>query len=91
MEKEYKVCQSCGMPFKNDPKGGGTNADGSKSKMYCSLCYQNGKFTQPDMTASQMQAFVKGKLKEMGFLHSLFAGPFSKGIPKLARWNKQAQ
>ena len=86
MEKEYKMCQSCGMPFKNDPKGGGTNADGSKSKMYCSLCYENGKFTQPDITAEEMQAFVKGKLRKLGAIHKLFAGFFASGTPKLARW-----
>lgn len=28
--KTYKNCQSCGMPMKSDPKGGGTNADGLK-------------------------------------------------------------
>jgi hypothetical protein len=88
MEKEYKVCQSCGMPFKNDPNGGGTNADGSKSRKYCSYCFVSGKFTQPDMTAEQMQAFVKGKLKELGFIHKLFAGMFVKGIPHLERWKK---
>ncbi|MEZ5145910.1 MAG: zinc ribbon domain-containing protein [Bacteroidales bacterium] len=32
MEKTYKNCQSCGMPLKRDEKGGGTNADGSKTK-----------------------------------------------------------
>lgn len=89
MEKEYKMCQSCGMPFKNDPKGGGTNTDGSKSKMYCSLCYENGKFTQPDMTAEQMQAFVKGKLRELGGIHKLFAGFFASGTSKLARWRQK--
>jgi hypothetical protein len=84
-EKTYKACQSCGMPFRNDPEGGGTEADGSKSRMYCSYCYKNGKFTQPDWTAEQMQAFVKDKLKSMPF-HRLFAGLFVKGIPKLERW-----
>ena len=29
MDKIYKVCQSCGMPQKKDPKGGGTNKNGS--------------------------------------------------------------
>jgi hypothetical protein len=33
------------MPLKKDEKGGGTNADGSKSVIYCSKCYENGKFT----------------------------------------------
>jgi hypothetical protein len=87
METTYKNCQSCGMPFKNDPKGGGRNADGTTSKKYCSYCYDNGKFTQPDMTAAEMQKFVKEKLKSMGFFHRLFAGLFVKGIPKLERWN----
>ena len=31
----YKNCQSCGMPLSRDPNGGGTNADGSASAMYC--------------------------------------------------------
>lgn len=39
------------------------------------------------MTASQMQEFVKGKMKGMDF-PSFLAGFFTKGIPKLERWNK---
>lgn len=81
----YKNCQSCGMPLKKDPNGGGTEKDGSKSKMYCSYCYQNGSFTQPNITVTEMQSFVKGKMKEMGF-PGFLAGFFTKGIPKLERW-----
>ena len=87
MESKYTMCQSCGMPLKRDPKGGGTNADGSKSTMYCSHCYEAGKFTAPDMTAAGMQAFAKMKMKEMGF-PGFMAGLFAKKIPKLARWNR---
>ena len=82
---KYKNCQSCGMPLKKDTKGGGSNADGSTNTMYCSHCYENGAFKQPDISASQMQVFVKNKLKEMGF-PGFIAGFFTKGIPKLARW-----
>ena len=85
MEKVYKNCQSCGMPLKKDPKGGGTNTDGSKSTMYCSHCYEAGKFTKPDMTAQEMQEFVVTKLKEMKF-PGFLAKYFAKGIPKLERW-----
>jgi len=73
------------MPLKKDEKGGGTNADGTKSNMYCSRCYENSKFTNPDMTAEQMQLLVKGKMKEMGF-PGFLSGFFIKGIPKLERW-----
>ena len=88
MEKSFKNCQSCGMPLNKDPQGGGTNIDGTLSKMYCSRCFENGKFKQPDWTVNQMQDFVKGKMKEMGF-PGFLAGFFTKGIPKLERWKNK--
>ncbi|MGH7456020.1 MAG: zinc ribbon domain-containing protein, partial [bacterium] len=57
MQKTHKNCQGCGMPLKRDKKGGGTNADGTKSMMYCSHCYEGGKFTWPNVTVGEMQAF----------------------------------
>jgi NAD-dependent SIR2 family protein deacetylase len=86
MPTTYKNCQSCGMPMKRDEKGGGTNADGSKSTMYCSRCYENGKFVRPDITVTEMQAIVKDKIKEFGF-PGFLAGLFTKNIPKLERWS----
>ena len=46
--KEYKFCQSCGMPKNKDKGNGGTEKDGSKSEKYCSYCYQNGEFFMKD-------------------------------------------
>ena len=83
--KKYRNCQSCGMPLSKDPEKGGTNADGSKSIMYCSYCYKEGNFTQPEFTAKKMQQFCKEKMKEMGF-PGFLAGFFTMGIPKLERW-----
>ena len=88
METAYKNCQSCGMPMKRDEKGGGTKADGSKSKMYCSKCYEAGSFRHPGMTADEMRVLVKGKLKEFGF-PGFIAGLFTKGIPNLQRWKNK--
>jgi hypothetical protein len=76
------------MPLKKDPQGGGSNADGTKSVMYCSYCYENGEFLQPNITAKEMQVFVKGKLKKMGF-PGFIAGWMCKGIPKLERWQNK--
>jgi hypothetical protein len=88
MEKVYKFCQSCGMPMKKDEKGGGTHADGSKSPKFCSYCYQDGKFTSPEITtAKEMQQFVKLNMKEMG-IPGFLTGFFTYGIPKLERWRK---
>lgn len=86
MSNVYKNCQSCGMPLSRDEKGGGTEADGTKSTMYCSHCYENGRFTLPDLTVEQMKDRVKGKLAEFG-IPRFAAGFFTRNIPKLKRWN----
>jgi hypothetical protein len=78
------------MPLNKDPKGGGTEASGAKSAMYCSYCFEGGKFTDPNMTVGAMQEFVKAKMKEMGF-PGFLAGFFTKGIPKLERWKTSAK
>ena len=85
MKPAYKNCQSCGMPLSKDPKGGGMEVDGTKSQMYCSHCYQDGKFTLPDITVQQMQERVKQKIKEMG-LPGFMASFFARKVPKLERW-----
>ena len=85
METTHKYCQSCGMPRSKDPKGGGTNADGSVSRTYCSHCFAAGQFTLPDITADEMKERVRGKLREMGF-PGFLAGLFTRNIPKLERW-----
>ena len=88
--KKYRNCQSCGMPLCKDPKGegGGQNTNGELSYKYCSYCYEDGEFLQPDITAKEMQVFVKNKIREMGGFMKLFAGLFTKGIPNLERWKK---
>jgi len=75
------------MPLSRDAAGGGTHADGSKSGMYCSHCYRDGKFSLPDLTMEGMQERVKGKLKEMG-IPGFLTGLFTRNIPKLERWKK---
>jgi putative zinc ribbon protein len=90
MKSAYKNCQSCGMPLKRDEQGGGTNADGSKSTVYCSHCYQRGQFVLTDITAAQMQERVRQKLREHG-IPGFLTGLMTKGIPKLERWQQQSQ
>ncbi len=73
-------CQSCGMPLSKD--------NGKReSEEYCSKCFQNGKFTDPNITLEEMKIKVKGKMNEMhipGFLASFFM----KDMNKLKRWAK---
>ena len=84
--KKYKNCQSCGMPLRKDLKGSGTNKNGKLSHKYCSHCYEDGEFKQPEITMGEMQEKVKAKMQEMGGIFKLFANYFAKKIPKLERW-----
>lgn len=81
-------CQSCGMPLSKDKNGGGTNTDGSLSTEYCSNCYQNGKFTEPNITLEQMIDKVMGKMKEM-HIPKFLAKSFTKNMSELKRWQQQ--
>ena len=83
-----KLCQSCSMPLSKDVKGGGTNADGSLSDKYCSLCYQDGQFTMPDLTAGEMQDFCVEQLTKQG-VPKVMAWLFTRSIPKLERWQSR--
>ncbi|HHL45314.1 MAG TPA: hypothetical protein ENJ24_01940 [Gammaproteobacteria bacterium] len=75
------------MSLNNDKKGGGTEADGSISRNYCSNCYRNGRFTQPELTACQMQKRLERKMRELN-IPPFVARLFTRKIPKLARWNQ---
>ena len=79
------LCQSCGMPLSRDVLGGGSNADGSRSREYCSHCYEGGRFREPNLSVEEMMTKVEGKLRSMhipGFL----ARRLSRNIPTLNRW-----
>lgn len=83
-----KCCQSCGMPLAKDPMGGGTEASGKKNKLYCSYCYQRGSFAFPFLSAEQMVARVRGRLKEAG-VSRFFSWLMTRHIPHLQRWRKK--
>lgn len=85
MEKIYKNCQSCGMPINKDPEKGGTNADGSKSGMYCSYCYTDGGIYTTRNFCPQMKEFCTQKMVEMKIPRFL-AKFYAMGIPRLERW-----
>lgn len=86
-----KFCQSCGFPLKNDKKGGGSEADGSISTQYCSMCYENGEFLNPPeiKTAKQFQAYCIEQMKADG-MNGLWAWILTRGIPRLDRWKHAA-
>ena len=84
------ICQSCGIPRRQDPHSGGTEADGSRSALYCSYCYKNGAFTEPQIdTAAKMQRFCIEQMVQSGMWRPM-AWLFTRRIPKLQRWRQTA-
>jgi hypothetical protein len=82
-----KYCQSCGMPMKQDPQKGATNADGTLNQKYCSYCYQEGKFTW-EGNVSDFQEFCRQKMIEGGH-NRLMSWVFTRGMSRLERWKSK--
>lgn len=74
------------MPMKMDKKGGGTEKDGTHSVLYCSSCYEDGNFKDPNMTVTEMQQLVDKILKDEMKWNRLFRWLAVKQIPTLSRW-----
>ncbi|MBP3225440.1 MAG: zinc ribbon domain-containing protein, partial [Methanobrevibacter sp.] len=53
-------CNSCGRPIVKEDYG--TNEDGSLNPEFCKDCFQDGKYTEPDITLTEM---IVRKSKEM--------------------------
>jgi Putative zinc ribbon domain len=80
-------CQSCGMPFSRDERGGGTNADGSRNKEFCSHCYSDGRFTEPNLSVEEMMDRVEKKLRTL-HIPGFVARRITANIPNLSRWHE---
>lgn len=61
-EKLYTNCQSCGMRF-SSARFYGKNKDESNSNAFCEDCYQNGEFTEPELTLEQVKEKAKPFIK----------------------------
>ena len=85
MEERY--CQSCGMPMGPTDELYGTEADGSKSKDYCSYCYANGAFTA-ECTMQEMIDFCVQPMVENipGMTEEGARAMMNEHFPKLKRW-----
>lgn len=77
------------MPLQTKDAGDcrGTEADGGKSEKWCTLCYADGRFRNPDMTEAEMVTIVDKALREQKS-----SAPFRflarKQVPRLERWRK---
>ena len=79
------ICQSCGMPMGNTDLLG-TNQDGSKNTEYCTYCYQNGSFTDSDMTLQKMIEVCVPFMVQEGMAEEEARKQLNEFLPGLKRW-----
>ncbi|MCL2659110.1 MAG: zinc ribbon domain-containing protein [Acidobacteriaceae bacterium] len=85
---EWKMCQSCGMPFgKEHRRFIAKEADGSDN-LYCIYCYRDGKFTHSSATVQDMIEMgvphLAHKIGEQAAQKQLL-----KLVPTLKRWQNK--
>lgn len=83
---KQKYCQSCGMPLSYNFYG--TEKNGEKSLEYCSYCYENGAFKQPDLTMEEMIDMCIPFMKQNGMDEDKAKTLMENSLPTLKRWRK---
>ncbi len=80
-------CQSCGMPLVEAALFG-TEKEGQVSVEYCTYCYGEGEFKQPDLTMKEMIEICVPHLKEEGMTEEGARQMLATFLPSLKRWRK---
>jgi hypothetical protein len=84
---EVTMCQSCGLPFNKEHSHFiATEPDGSRS-IYCTNCYKDGKFIEPDLTIEEMTEMIVPVLgRSIGEEEA--RKEITAVLPILKRWEK---
>ena len=88
MDENTKFCQSCGMPMEGSEAQYGKEADGTPSALYCSFCYENGKFTSEDTMESMIESCVPFMIGEDFKTEEEARAMMLSFFPTLERWKK---
>ena len=86
-ENTMACCQSCGIPFNEEHRAKGLIAkeENGSDAIYCTLCYKDGKFVYPDMTAQDMiDISVQAIAPQFG--EETAREMMEELIPSLLRW-----
>jgi hypothetical protein len=85
---EKFVCQSCGMPMKVE-EDFGTELNRDKNEEYCKFCYQNGEFTDKEITLKEkIDKLVNLSVNNLGMSEEQARKMAETKLPKLKRWEK---
>ena len=80
-------CQSCGRPMSRSDYG--SNEDGSPNELYCKTCFENGEFTEPDITVNEIIVREAKRMlsRNPNLREEEATGILINFIPNLLRWN----
>ena len=88
-QQKGPFCQSCSMPMDN-PDCFGTDERELRINDYCIHCFENGKFTNPDITMDEMIDLVTDIMIEKTKMPEDQARQISQSfIPTLKRWGNK--
>ncbi|MBI9012472.1 MAG: zinc ribbon domain-containing protein [Clostridiales bacterium] len=80
-----KICQSCGMPM-NSEEMFGKNTDGTQNEDFCTYCYPEGRFNNPNETFEEMvESCVPFMMKE-GYTEKEARDYLNNNLKGLKRW-----
>jgi hypothetical protein len=83
-------CQSCGMPLAK-PADFGTSTQGFRVNDYCRYCYEEGRFTQPDLTLEEMiEGCSRIMVTQARMPEKAARALLRDTLPALKRWRKCA-
>lgn len=87
---QQTFCQSCGMPMGETDALYGSEANGEKSKDYCSYCYENGAFTFHGSMDEMVEICVPNMVEANPSMSAEQArNIMQQFFPTLKRWNGQ--
>ncbi len=81
-------CQSCGIPLNRDLVYASKTESEKKTSKYCSHCFKDGQFTEPDLTINKMKIAIEKRCKELGF-SKLQTYVWKNDLENLDRWRKK--
>ena len=83
---EGRICQSCAMPM-TTPDELGTHGDGSPHDEYCTYCFQEGEFTEPELTLAHMvEIAAEIMVSDEGISESVATLAARESLTPLKRW-----
>ena len=89
--REIATCESCGMPLARD-EDAGTEADGSRSVRYCTYCYRNGAYAEPDLTREgAVERYAPMMAANLGIPIEKAEAMVQQYLSTLPRWRDQSR